>query len=195
MTNETKWSIDLTHSEITFKVKHLMIANVRGTFKKFDADIRTTGNDFSTAVIGLWIDPASVDTNDEKRDEHLKNSDFFDVLNFKEISFVARTISNADAHGVQEMWGELTIKGCTKNIKLDVISGGIIHDPWGNERAGFSITGKINRKDWKLIWNNPLQSGGVLVGEEISITCEMEFIKSKDTDAVMELAAEAHSQN
>jgi polyisoprenoid-binding protein YceI len=187
MQNDTKWSIDPSHSEITFKVKHLMIAHVRGSFKKFDADIHTTDNDFTTATVDLWIDPASINTQDEKRDEHLKSPDFFDVLNHKEITFVASTISKTNVDGVHEMWGELSIKGITKNVKLEVAFGGMIHDPWGNERAGFTITGKINRKDFKLTWNNPLEAGGVMVGDEIKINCEMQFISPKKEDVVMKL--------
>jgi polyisoprenoid-binding protein YceI len=165
MKKDMKWSIDPSHSEITFKVKHLMIANVRGEFKKFEADIHTTGLDFTTAAVDMTIDPSSITTGDVKRDEHLKGPDFFDVLNHKEITFSANTISKPDASGKQEMWGELTIKGITKNVKLDVAFGGVIHDPWGNERAGFSITGKINRTDWKLTWNTALVTGGVMVSE------------------------------
>jgi polyisoprenoid-binding protein YceI len=187
MENEIKWSIDPAHSEITFKVRHLMIAHVRGAFKKFDADIRTIGSDFGTATIDLWIDPSSIDTADEKRDAHLKSSDFFDVLNHKSISFSSKSISRSDGTGNYEMLGELSIRGISKDIKLSVTSGGIIQDPWGNERAGFNVSGKINRKDWKLNWNNTLQAGGVLVGDEININCEIELVHTKEEHKLMEL--------
>ncbi len=187
MKKETKWSIDPAHSEIAFKVKHLMISNVRGTFRKFDADIHTNGLDFTTAMIDLWIDPSSVNTGDEKRDEHLKSPDFFDVMKTKEITFKAETISKADAAGNHEMWGELSIKGISKNIKFNVVFGGIITDPWGNERAGFTVTGKINRKDWDLNWNTALNAGGMMVGEEIKIICDIQLINSTQKDTVMEL--------
>ena len=150
----------------------MMIAKVRGVFKKFDADVHTSGIDFSTAVIDLWIDTSSVYTGDEKRDEHLRSDDFFDVANFKEISFTSDSISKADAGSNHEMWGKLSIKGISKVIELNVVFGGIITDPWGNERAGFSVTGKINRKDWNLNWNTALSMGGVMLSDEIKINWE-----------------------
>lgn len=191
MTKDTKWSIDQTHSEITFKVKHLMISNVTGTFKTFDGSIYTTGNDFKTAEIDLWIDASSISTGDEKRDEHIKNGDFFDVENHKQITFKSSTIAEAGPDGSHELWGELTMKGITKKVKLNVQFGGIQNDPWGNEKAGFTVTGKINRNDWGLIWNTPLESGGVMLSEEIKISCEVELTKSKQTDLTMELAESA----
>lgn len=194
MTNDTKWSIDPAHSEIAFKVKHLMIANVRGEFKSFDADIHTTGLDFTTAEVDVWIDASSITTSDEKRDEHLKNSDFFDVLNHKEISFTASTISKADESNMHELWGELTIKGITKSIKLNVVFGGVIHDPWGNDRAGFHVTGTINRKDWGLNWNTAIEMGGVMVGEEVNIICELQLVSQKKEDAAMEMELEESTE-
>ncbi len=182
MTNQTKWSIDQAHSEIAFKVRHLMIANVKGTFKTFDASIYTTAKDFATAVIDLWIDASSINTGDEKRDEHLKSADFLDVQNHKQISFTSSTLGKIIIDGKHELWGELTIKGVTKNIKLNVQFGGIINDPWGNEKAGFTITGIVNRSDWGLVWNTLLETGGIMVGEEISISCEVELINSGQKD-------------
>ena len=186
-TNETKWSVDPTHSEITFKVKHLMIANVKGEFKKFDANIYTSGKDFSTAEIDLWIDAASITTGEAKRDEHLKSADFFDVQNHKQISFVSNTIEKPDQDGNYELWGELSMKGITKNIKLNMQLGGIIKDPWGKERAGFTVTGKINRSDWELTWNILIETGGFMVGEEVTLSCEVELIKVDQKELTMEL--------
>ena len=123
MTNQTKWSIDQTHSAIDFKVKHLMISNVKGAFKLFDASIYTTLKDFTTAEIDLWIDVASVTTGDAKRDEHLRGADFFDVQKHKQITFTSSTIGKSDKDGNRELWGELTMKGITKNIKLNVQFG------------------------------------------------------------------------
>ena len=173
MSNEIKWSLDQAHSEIAFKVKHLMIAHVKGAFKKFDASIYTTAKDFATAEIDFWIDPSSIFTGDEKRDEHLKGTDFFDVEKFKEITFGSGTIGKADASGNHELWGELTIKGITKNIKLNVEFGGIITDPRGKEKAGFTVTGKISRKDWGLNWNAALGTGGFVVSDDVTISCEI----------------------
>lgn len=174
---KTKWGIDPAHSEIGFKVKHLMIANVRGSFKEFDASIYTTGEDFLTAEIDFWINPASINTGDEKRDAHLKSADFFDVENFKELNFIAGSYENVDKDGSYELYGELTIKGISKKIKLDVEFGGVMKDPWGNHKAVFCINGKINRKDWGLNWNTALETGGVLVSEDVWINCEVELAK------------------
>jgi len=174
---KTKWGIDPAHSEIGFKVKHLMLTNIRGTFKEFDASIYTTGEDFMTAEIDFWLNPASVDTGDEKRDAHLKSADFFDTENFKEINFTADSYKNVDNDGSYELYGNLTIKGVTKQIKLDVEFGGVVKDPWGNHKAAFSINGKINRKDWGLNWNAALEAGGVLVSEDVRISCEVQLVK------------------
>jgi len=185
--SKTKWSIDQAHSEITFKVRHLMITHVRGAFKVFDASIYTTAKDFTTLEIDLWIDATSISTGDENRDGHLKTADFFDVMNHKQITFLSNNIGNPDAEGNYELWGELTMKGITKNIKLNMQFGGIIMDPFGNEKAGFTVTGKINRNDWDLNWNAPLETGGLLVGEEVNISCEVELTNLGLTDLVMEL--------
>jgi len=172
---KTKWTIDQAHSEIDFKVRHLMISNVKGSFKTFDATIYTTLKDFSTAEIDLWIDASSITTGDEKRDEHLKSVDFFDVQNHKKITFTSISIGTADTDGNHELWGYLTIKGITKKVNLNVQFGGIVNDPWKNEKAGFSVSGKINRTNWELFWNAALDTGGIMVGEEVTISCEVEL--------------------
>jgi polyisoprenoid-binding protein YceI len=184
---QTKWSIDQAHSEIAFKVRHLMIAHVRGEFKSFEASIYTSGNDFRTAEIDLWIDPSSISTGDTKRDEHLISADFFDVLKHKQITFASSTIGEADAEGNRELWGELTMAGITKNVKLIVQFGGISKDPWGNEKAGFTVTGKINRTDWGLVWNASLEAGGLMLSEDIAINCEVELLNLGQKDLTMKL--------
>jgi polyisoprenoid-binding protein YceI len=188
---QTKWSIDQAHSEIAFKVRHLMIAYAKGTFKTFDASIYTSGKDFTTVEIDLWIDAASISTSDVKRDEHLRSADFFDVANHKQITFTASTIGKPDKEGNHEVWGELTIKGITKNIKLNAAFGGIATDPWKNEKAGFTVTGKLKRSDYGLIWNAALETGGVMVSDEVSITCEIEVINSGPKDSIMKLEPES----
>jgi polyisoprenoid-binding protein YceI len=195
MKNETKWSLDQAHSEIAFKVRHLMIAHVKGTFKTFDASIYTTAKDFTTATIDLWIDPSSITTGDEKRDEHLKGTDFFDVKNHKEITFTSSTIGKADSTGNHELWGELTMKGITKNLKLDVQFGGIANDPWGNEKAGFTVAGKINRSDYGLAWNTATETGGVMISDEVTISCEVELTNVGQTDLKMELKSDSSKEN
>jgi polyisoprenoid-binding protein YceI len=187
--SKTKWSIDPSHSEIAFKVRHLMISNTKGVFKIFDAAIYTSEKDFTTAEIDVWIDAGSINTGDEKRDEHLKGPDFFDVENHKQISFTAKTIEKQDADGNQELWGELTMKGVTKKIKLNAEFGGILTDPWGKERAGFTVKGKINRSDWGLVWNAAIETGGLMVGDEIKISCEIELMNTSASDLVMDLEA------
>ena len=185
METKIKWAIDPFHTEIAFKVKHLMITNVKGVFKEFDASIYTTGDDFMTAEIDCWINPASVDTGNADRDAHLKSADFLDVENYKEINFTANTYEKVDNDGSYELYGDLTIKGITKRIKLDVEFGGVIRDPWGNEKAGFSINGKITRRDWGLEWNSMLNGGGLLVGNDVWISCEIELLKSNEIPEVL----------
>ncbi len=188
MKNETKWSIDQSHTELAFRVRHLMISHVRGVFKKFDASIYTTDKDFSTAEVDIWIDPSSISTGDEKRDEHLKSVDFLDVTKYKQISFTSSTIGKPDSEGNHELWGELTMKGITKNMKLNVKFNGLMKDPWGNEKAGFTVTGKINRSDWGLTWNAALEAGGLMVSEDVNIFCEMELLNAgkKNLEMVLE---------
>ncbi len=183
-----KWVIDMAHSELSFKVKHLMIAYVKGSFRSFDASIYTTGKDFSSAEIDIWIDPASISTGDEKRDEHLKGPDFFDVLNHPQIAFTSETIGEADSNGNHELWGELRMKGIKKNLKLNVQFGGIMMDPWNNEKAGFTVTGVIKRSEWGLTWNTAIEAGGILVSEEVKISCEIELtrVNQKDLSMVLE---------
>lgn len=177
-TTKEKWVIDLSHSEVGFKIKHLMVSNVKGRFRQFDASIYTTGDDFMSAEIDCWIDASSVDTNSADRDKHLVGPDFFDAEHFPQISFVSNTVENVDADGSYELWGELTIKGISKKIKLDVEFGGVVKDPWGNEKAIFTINGKVNRKDWGLIWNATLETGGILVGEDVLVSCEIQLKRS-----------------
>jgi polyisoprenoid-binding protein YceI len=177
-TSKTKWVLDPAHSELGFRVKHLMIANVKGEFKKFTAEI--DGNDFTKSKITATIDSSSIFTNDDDRDTHLKSADFFDVENHKEITFEGTSFKKLDAENYQ-LKGVLTIKGISKEITLDVEFGGINKDPWGNEKAGFSLNGKINRKDWRLNWNAALETGGVLVSEEVKISAEIQFVKKSYT--------------
>lgn len=193
MKNKTKWSIDQAHSNIAFKVRHLMIANTIGSFKTFDASIYTTDKDFTTAEIDLLIDASSINTGDTKRDEHLKSADFFDVQNHKQITFTSSTIGKTEEGDKRELWGELTMKGITKQVKLSVQFGGIIKDPMGNEKAGFTISGKIKRSDWGLIWNTSIESGGLLVGNEVKISCEVELINSGQKDVTMRLETTAET--
>jgi polyisoprenoid-binding protein YceI len=174
---KTKWTIDPSHSKIGFKVKHLMIANVTGTFREFEGQVTTTGDDFSTAEISFSMNSASVDTEIADRDAHLKSADFFDVENHPKITFAGSGLKDL-GDDMYDLTGDLTIKGVSHPVTLSVEYGGIMADPWGNVKAGFSITGKIKRKDWGLNWNAALEAGGVLVGEEVKINCDIELAKA-----------------
>ena len=176
---KTKWVFDPAHTEIGFKVKHLMITNVKGRFKTYDANILTTGEDFKTAEIDFWLDPSSIDTGMEQRDTHLRSADFFDVEKFKEIHFTGNTLENVDNDGSYTLWGDLTIRDVTKKIKLEVEFGGVMTDPWGNTKAGFAINGKISRKEFGLTWNNVTEAGGMVVSDEVRISCEVQLIKQQ----------------
>jgi len=176
MENLQTWSLDPSHSEIVFKVKHLMITNVKGEFKSFNGTIVAAGNDFSKAKINLTLDAASIFTNSTDRDAHLRSADFFDTEVFPELVFEGTAFSRLDDENFK-LTGNLTMKGITKEVTLDVEFGGLMKDPWGNEKAGFSVSGKLNRKDWGLNWNAALESGGVLVSEEVRINAEVQFVK------------------
>ncbi len=173
----TKWKIDPSHSLIGFKVKHLKFSTLRGNFSEYGSNIYTNGEDFMTAQIDFWIDPASINTNDEKRDAHLKSIDFFDVNKFRVINFCVIRYLKSEEDGVYEICGDLTMKGIKKEIRLNVRYYGIIRDPLGNDKAIFSITGQINRKYWGLNWNAALESGGVLISEDVSIECQVQLIR------------------
>jgi polyisoprenoid-binding protein YceI len=192
---KTKWAIDQSHSDISFKVRHLMIAHVRGTFKTFDASIYTYGNDFRTAEVDLWIDSSSIKTGDEKRDKHLKSRDFLDVKKYKQITFTSSTMGSANADGNQEVWGKLTMVGITQNVKLTVQFGGMLNDPWGNERAGFTVATTINRSDWGLTWNTTTEAGSIMVSDEIEISCEVELTKMGQKCLEMQLEQPVEDEN
>ncbi|MFD2603815.1 YceI family protein [Flavobacterium suzhouense] len=172
----TKWSVDPTHSEIGFKVKHMMFTNVSGQFTKFTAEATTNGDSFEVASFSFSGDIDSVSTGNADRDGHLLSGDFFDAAQFPKITFES-TAFNKKNEGEYTLNGNLSLHGETKPVSLDVEFGGIAKDPWGNTKAGFTITGKINRKDFGLTWNSTLETGGVLVGEEVKLAIELQFVK------------------
>lgn len=176
MATTTKWVSDPSHSEILFKVKHMMISNVKGEFRKFSAEADFDGTDLVGSSVTAKIDAESIFTNANDRDNHLKSADFFDVENHKELTFTGSSLSKS-ADGKYLLKGNLTIKGVTKEVVFDVEFGGVNKDPWGNEKAGFSLNGSINRKEWGLNWNAALEAGGVLVGEEVKISAEVQLVK------------------
>lgn len=172
----TKWVIDPSHSEIGFKVKHMMFTNVSGSFQKFDGYMETNGDDFENAKIEFTGEIDSITTGNADRDAHLLSADFFDAAQHPKLTFSATSFKK-ESEGEYKLKGDLTLHGITKPVTLDVDFGGIAKDPWGNTKAGFSATGKLNRKDWGLNWNSTLEAGGVLVGEEVKLAIELQFIK------------------
>lgn len=177
MATKTKWTIDPSHTEIAFQVKHLMISNVKGVFSQFNGEVLTDDVDFSTAEINFNLNPATINTGNSDRDTHLKSPDFFDVEQFDQISFHSRSMKKV-ADDVYLLSGDLQIKGIARSVELKVEFGGLMTDPWGNTKAGFSLSGKINRKDWGLNWNAALETGGVLVSEEVKIISEVQLTKA-----------------
>ena len=172
----TIWAIDPTHSEIGFKVKHMMFTNVSGKFNTFNATIENDAEHFESSKISFSADVNSIDTNNGDRDNHLRSADFFDVEKFATLSFVSTSVKKID-EGTFQINGDLTIKDVTAPVTLNAEYSGLMKDPWGNTKIGLSVDGKINRKDFGLTWNAALETGGVLVGEEIKLSSELQFAK------------------
>jgi polyisoprenoid-binding protein YceI len=186
-----KWVLDPTHSEITFKLKHLMISTVTGHFNKFNLLAETATDDFSTAKkIEFSAETDSIDTNNEQRDGHLKSADFFNAELYPEIKFSGK---NYEGNGDEaKLKGDLTIGAITKPLTLNVEFGGIVVDPYGQTKAGFTVTGKISRKEFGLTWNAVTEAGSVVVSDEIKINAEIQLVKqvvqSVEKEQVAELA-------
>lgn len=174
---KTKWTLDPMHSEMQFKVKHLMITTVTGYFKKFDATATTEGEDMSTAAISFSADISSVDTNNNTRDEHLKSEDFFDAENHPQITFENGKLEGSGDDYVLK--GDLTIRGTTKPVELNVEFGGTAVDGYGQTKAGFTISGKIKRKEFGLTWDNVTESGKVVVSDDVRINAEIQLTKEE----------------
>ena len=171
----TKWVIDPMHSEVQFKVKHLVISTVSGFFKSFEGDLTTDNDDFQNANINFSLDVNSIDTNQEQRDGHLKGPDFFDAEKYPKISFKSTSFTkDGDDYKLK---GNLTIKDVTKPVSLDVEFGGSAADFYGNTKAGFDITGKINRKEFGLTWDGVTEAGAIVVGEDIKLHASVQFAK------------------
>jgi len=177
-TARTTWAIDPAHSVAEFKVKHMMISNVKGQFTSVSGTLERHEGDVTQSKVQVTIDAASVNTRDAQRDAHLKSPDFFEVEKFPTLSFKSTRIipKNNDEHAVE---GELTIHGVTHPVRFAVEGPTApAKDPWGNTRIGISATTKINRKDFGLTWNTALETGGILVGEEVTITLDVQFVKA-----------------
>lgn len=172
----SKWIVDAAHSAIEFSVKHMMIAKVRGSFHKFEANIEADPTDLTSASIQFTVDVASIDTKNTDRDGHLRSADLFDVEQFPTITFESTAITKK-REDEYDVTGNLTIHGTTRPATFAVTFEGQAKDPWGNEKVGFSGQGAINRSDFGLTYNAVLETGGVLIGDEIKISIEIEASK------------------
>ncbi|MDF1999533.1 YceI family protein [Peribacillus frigoritolerans] len=175
MTN-TKWIVDPTHSAIEFSVKHMMIAKVKGSFNKFEASILANPSDLTTAEIDFTVDVASIDTRNADRDNHLRSADFFDVEKKPTLTFKSTKIVKTD-EDEYDVTGNVTLNGVTQEETFNITFEGQGKDPWGNEKAGFSGKGKVKRSDYGLTYNAALETGGVLIGDQITLTIEIEAAK------------------
>jgi len=177
-TAQTTWKADVAHSKVQFSISHMVISEVTGRFKDFDATLVQTNDDLSDSKLSATIKVNSINTDNEKRDGHLKSADFFDAEKYPEMTFVSKsfTKSGKDTYKIS---GDLTMHGITKPVVLDTKFNGQVKDPWGNMIAGFKATTIVNRKDFGIVWNKALETGGVLVGEDVSVTIIVEMQKEK----------------
>lgn len=176
--NTTKWNLDSAHSEIGFKVRHMMLTNVSGKFQKFEGSLERYNETFDSASFKFTAEISSLNTGNEDRDTHLLSTDFFNVLEFPNMFFVSSSFKKYNDRDFL-LEGDFTLHGTTMPIKLQTEFEGINQDPWGNTRAGFNMQGKLNRKDWGLTWNSLLETGGMMVGEEIALSIQLQFIQVK----------------
>lgn len=170
------WALDVTHSEITFKVKHMMVTNVTGKFEDYSVTADIDEENFENSQVSFTAKTSSVNTGVADRDNHLRSADFFDSENHPEMTFTSTSFEKVDDESYR-MTGNLNIRGTEKQVTLNVEIGGFGKDPWGNTKGGFTISGKINRKEWGLNWNAALEAGGVLVAEDVRINCEVQLMK------------------
>ena len=173
---QSKWSFDKAHSKISFNVEHLVISEVNGQFASFDGAVTSSSEDFAGSSIDFSIEVASIDTDNDRRDGHLKSDDFFNAEKFPTITFKGKSLEKVEGNQYK-LTGDLTIRDVTKEVVLDVKYGGTVKDPYGNIKAGFKVTGNINRFDYNLKWNAAMESGGLVVGENVEIVGNIELTK------------------
>lgn len=178
----TTWDFDLSHSSVNFFVRHLMVSKVHGRFHTWGGSLTLDSDDITRSTVNVTIDAASIDTREEKRDAHLRSADFFDAENFPKLAFKSTSVKRVSDEEL-EVLGDLTIRGETRPVTLKVESNGQIKDPWGGTRAGFSAKASISRKEFGLHWNALLETGGVVVGDKIEISLEIEAIQKAATQA------------
>jgi polyisoprenoid-binding protein YceI len=174
----TKWALDPTHSEVQFKVKHLMVSTVTGHFKQFAATVETQGEDITTAKVHFTADISSISTNNDQRDAHLRSGDFFAADEHPQLTFESTSVDKIDDENYK-LHGTLTMRGVSKPITLNVVAGGVIQDPWGNTRTGFEVTGKVNRTDFGVSFGAVADAGKVMLGHDVSIHANAEFVQEK----------------
>lgn len=172
----TTWQLDPAHSEVTFRVRHLVIASVSGKFDRFSSALNTVGDDFSTANVEFAVDTASVNTGVDARDNHLRSDDFFNSDKFPQMSFKSTALKST-ADGGHQLEGLLTIRDVTKPVVLNVEFGGTAVDPYGNHKAGFEITGKVNRKEFGLQWDALTEAGGAVVSDEVKLHANVQYAR------------------
>jgi polyisoprenoid-binding protein YceI len=182
------WQLDKAHSSINFSVRHMMISTARGRFEEFEGTFEINEADPGQSKIEVQIQAASINTKEAQRDGHLKSPDFFDVEKYPIITFKSKRVAKVGGQNVR-LVGDLTIKDITKEVALDVEYAGQAKSPWGTINAGFTAQTKINRKDWGLTWNVALETGGMLVGEEVTISIELELVKQPEAEPALEAVA------
>jgi polyisoprenoid-binding protein YceI len=170
----TKWTIDTAHSEINFKVKHLVISTVTGKFKTFGATLESESSDFENAGIRFEADIDSIDTNNADRDAHLKSEDFFHAAEHPKLSFTSNSFEKVDG-SAYKLKGDLTIRGNTRPVELEAVYGGTVQDPYGNTKAGFEVSGVINRKDFGLAWDAVTEAGNIVVSDKVKLDLNVQF--------------------
>lgn len=173
----TNWNIDATHSGINFSVRHMVVSKVRGRFTKYTGSVQLDAGDLTASTFDVEIDAGSIDTGVAQRDAHLRSADFFDVEQHPALRYRSRRIEKLSDERYRVL-GELTIRGVTREVPLEVEYGGRAVDPWGNERAGFTARAALSRKDFGLEWNQALEAGGVLVGDRVEVDIELEVVRA-----------------
>lgn len=177
MLAQTKWEIDKSHSKVGFNVTHMVISEVDGFFKDYAGNISTSGDDFSTAKVDFTINTKSIFTDNDSRDNHLRSDDFFNAEKFPQMTFKGKSMKKVGDNKFK-LVGDLTIRDVTKQVELDVKFNGIVKDPWGNTKAGFKITGELNRFDYNLKWNTAIETGGLVVGKDVELVIDLQLKKS-----------------
>ncbi len=173
---QTNWSVDKSHSKVGFSVTHLVITDVDGFFKEYEAKVTTNGDDFSTANIDFAVNTGSIFTDNDGRDKHLRSDDFFNAEKYPQMVFKGKSMKKV-SDNKYKLVGDLTIRDVTKQVELDVKYNGMVKDPWGNTKAGFKVTGEINRFDYNLKWNTAIETGALVVGREVELVIDLQLVK------------------